>query len=98
MKNKVLVNDFINPGSKKFWTLTFKDHDARTCNPCLIVSDWSIVREIEKRTAEMGRQGKNVFIYTSPEAVAKIEDLMSFEEERKAFEEIGFTYDPWLIW
>jgi hypothetical protein len=95
--HQYIRNNLANPNSEKFWGLTYKDDDAMTCNPGLLVSAWSVVREIEKITMQMRAERRNVRICTT-KSYERIEDVPQAEDEMKCFHEMGYSRDLLLMW
>lgn len=81
---------------RKYWIVFFYDDDKNTFNPGLIATHWDVVREIERRTCELQREGRKVHIATTREVYA-FDDLISQEECVRSGSRHR-TYDPFLIW
>ncbi len=90
-----LINRLTNK-PEKFWVLVYIDLDKKTFNPGLEVSNWDTVREIEKITCKLQKEGRNVRISTT-KTVFNIDGLLSQEEHVNAGPE-ECSYDPFLMW
>ena len=82
--------------AEKYWILVYYDHDKKTFNPGIQISDWDTVREIEKATLALMKTGRDVKISTSP-TVYNINDLLP-QEMYITRSPSGYSYDPFLMW
>ena len=82
--------------AEKYWILYYYDADRRTFNPGVQVSDWTTVREIEKITSMLMKDGREVHISTTP-TVYSVDDL---RPQKECIENgpSNQSYDPFLMW
>lgn len=81
---------------EKYWIMCYLDGDKKTFNPGLVFSDWATMREVEKITISLQKEGRKVKVCTTP-TVYNIHDLLSQGECVTAGPQ-GYSYDPFLIW
>jgi hypothetical protein len=97
MSPYIKSKNLTNPYSKMFWTVIYKDHKNKTCNPGLFISDLSVYEELKAIAKEMRKEGRNVHVLLTGE-YTDMKEMPSVWGQVCGMCKIGFLYDPFLMW
>jgi hypothetical protein len=97
MNAYIKAKNLVNPYSQMFWTVIYKDHQKKTCNPGLFISDLSVYEEIKAITKEMRKEGRDVYVMRTGEYL-DMKDMPMVGEQLCGLRKMGFLYDPLLMW